>query len=186
MKKNSLLICLSLAAALALASLTLAAKNTSGARHNGYDNSAAAATAQDAKSYTHKDSGVTFELPAGWEAEPDGEQLTVSSADNSVALVFWVPAEGTFDEAVKALDEELEKTIKEMKADGDVKVDTHNGMRHAGQSGTGKVEGKDVLWSVDMLQAKKPVIILTFAAPGQIEKHAADYAKLVKSIHMVE
>lgn len=186
MKKNTLLICLSLAAASALASLTLAAKKTSGMRYDGYNNSTVAATAQDAQHYTHKDSGVTFELPEGWEAEPDGEQLTVSSADKSVALVFWVPAEGTFDAAVKALDEELEKTIQEMKADGDVKVDTHNGMRHAGQSGTGKIEGKDILWSVDMLQAKKPVIVLTFAAPGQIEKHAADYAKLVKSIHMAE
>lgn len=178
MSKSKLLVCLSLAAAFAVATVASAAKNTNGTNH--------AAAAQDAQHYTHKDSGITFDVPAGWKAEPDGEQLTVSSPDDSVALVFWVPAESTFDAAVAALDEELAKTIQKMKADGEVKVDTHNGMRHAGQSGTGEIEGKNILWSVDMLQAKKPVIILTFAAPEQIEKHAGDYAKLIKSITKAE
>jgi predicted Zn-dependent protease len=169
LKKNTMIICLGLVAALAAACLT-----------------GAAAAAQGAQSYTHQESGVTFDVPAGWKAEPDGEQLTVSSADETVALVFWVPTEGTFDAAVAALDEELAKTIKNMKADGEVKVDTHNGMRHAGQSGTGEMDGKSVLWSVDMLQAKKPVIILTFAAPEDIKKHEDEYGKLVKSIRKAE
>lgn len=177
MKKHTTLVCLSLGAALTLTSAAGAASKAAGARH-----AAGVARAQDAQSYTHKDSGITFDVPAGWKAEPDGEQLTLSSPDDSVAIVFWVPAESTFDAAVEALDEELAKTIQKMKADADVKVDTHNGMRHAGQSGTGEIEGKSVLWSVDMLQAKKPVIILTFASPEQIEKHAGDYAKIVKSI----
>ncbi|HVF67082.1 MAG TPA: hypothetical protein VM914_05445 [Pyrinomonadaceae bacterium] len=183
MKKNTTLVCLSLGAALTLASAAVAAKNAAAAGHYA---GVAAAPAQDAKNYTHKDSGITFDVPDGWKAEPDGEQLTVSSADDSVALVFWVPAESSFDAAVEALDAELAKTIQKMKADGEVKVDTHNGMRHAGQSGTGEIEGKNVLWSVDMLQAKKPVIILTFAAPEQIEKHAGDFAKLIKSIRKAE
>jgi predicted Zn-dependent protease len=185
LKKNTMLICLSLGAALALTSAAGAAKNTAGARRDA-GGGAFASPAQDAKNYTHKESGITFDVPAGWKAEPDGEQLTVSSPDDSVALVFWVPTESTFDAAVEALDEELAKTIKNMKADGEVKVDTHNGMRHAGQSGTGEIEGKNILWSVDMLQAKKPVIILTFAAPEQIEKHAGDYAKIVKSIRKAD
>ena len=180
MNKKKLLVCLSLGAALSLASAAVAAKDTN-VTGNG-----SAARAQDARNYTHKESGITFEVPDGWKAEPDGEQLTVSSPDDSVALVFWVPAESTFDAAVEALDTELAKTIQKMKADGEVKVDTHNGMRHAGQSGTGEIEGKSILWSVDMLHAKKPVIILTFAAPEQIEKHAGDYAKLIKSIRKAD
>ena len=180
MNTKKLLVYLSLGAALTLASAAAAAKNTNVAAGS------ATSRAQDAKNYTHAQSGITFDVPEGWKAEPDGEQLTVSSADDSVALVFWVPAESSFDAAVEALDEELAKTIQKMKADGEVKVDTHNGMRHAGQSGTGEIEGKNVLWSVDMLQAKKPVIILTFAAPDQIEKHAGDFAKLIKSIRKAE
>lgn len=174
---KKLLLCLSLGAALSLASAAAAAKKNTNVEGN-----ASAARAQDARHFTHEESGITFDVPDGWKAEPNGEQLTVSSGDESVALVFWVPAESSFDAAVEALDEELAKTIQKMKADGEVKVDTHNGMRHAGQSGTGEIEGKSILWSVDMLQAKKPVIILTFAAPEQIEKHAGDYSKLIKSI----
>lgn len=180
MNTKKLFACLSLGAALSLASAAVAAKNAN------VTGGGSATPAQAARNYTHKDSGITFEVPDGWKAEPDGEQLTVSSPDDSVALVFWVPAESTFDAAVEALDEELAKTIQKMKADGEVKVDTHNGMRHAGQSGTGEIEGKSILWSVDMLQAKKPVIILTFAAPEQIEKHAGDFAKLIKSITKAE
>jgi len=180
LNKKKLLVCLSLGAALSLASAAAAAKNTNVTAN------ASAAQADEAQKYTHKESGITFDVPDGWKAEPDGEQLTVSSPDETVALVFWVPAGSTFDAAVEALDEELAKTIQKMKADGEVKVDTHNGMRHAGQSGTGEIEGKSVLWSVDMLQAKKPLIILTFAAPEQIEKHAGDFAKLIKSIRKAD
>jgi hypothetical protein len=168
----------SLAAAFAVATVTSAAQNTNGATQS--------VTVHAVQIYTHEKSGVIFEVPSDWKTEPDGEQLSVSSDDESLVLVFWVPAEGTFDAAVEALDEELAKTIQKMKADGEVKVDTHNGMRHAGQSGTGEIEGRNILWSVDMLQAKKPVIILTFAAPGQMEKHAEDYSKLVKSIRKAE
>lgn len=178
MIKSKLLVCLSLAAAFAAAAVVNAAQNTNGANQS--------VAVQHTQIYTHRESGIVFEVPSGWKTEPDGEQLTVSSDDGSMVLVFWVPAEGTFDAAVEALDEELAKTIQKMKADGEVKVDTHNGMRHAGQSGTGEIEGKSILWSVDMLQGKKPVIILTFAAPEQIEKHAGDFAKLIKSITKAE
>ena len=179
MSKSKLLVCLSLAAAFAVATVTSAARNTDGANQE-------SVAVHAVQVYTHEKSGIIFEVPSGWKTEPDGEQLSVSSDDENVVLVFWVPAEGTFDAAVEALDEELAKTIQKMKADGEVKVDTHNGMRHAGQSGTGEIEGKNILWSVDMLQAKKPVIILTFAAPEQMEKHAEDYSKLVKSIRKAE
>lgn len=59
-------------------------------------------------------------------------------------------------------------------------------MAHFAQSGTGVVNGATITWSVDVLGAKKPLIILTFAAPDLIEKHAADYLKLVGSIKKIE
>ena len=51
----------------------------------------------------------------GWKATPDGEVITVSSADGAVQMVFWVPDADTFDEAVKELDKELSKTVKNTK-----------------------------------------------------------------------
>lgn len=147
--------------------------------------SAGAALAQDNRSYTHEQAGVTFELPQGWKAAPDGEVITVSTPDDSLSMVFWVPDEANFDAAVNELDKELGKTIKNIKTTGNGKKDTHNGMPHFGQSGTGEVEGTTIEWSVDVLGAKKPVIILTFAAPGVWEKHAEDAAKFIASIKKV-
>jgi hypothetical protein len=140
------------------------------------------ATKQSGEVFTHEEAGVQFQLPNGWKAEPDGEQILVHAPDHSFSVVFWVPEEDTFEEAVKALDEELGKTIKKMKTVGKGESDTHNGMAHFTAFGTGEVEGVAINWSVDLLAAKKPLIVLTFVADGKSEKHAADYKKLVMSI----
>jgi hypothetical protein len=147
--------------------------------------SATAAAAQDGKTFTHEGAGVTFIVPAGWTAEPDGNQLTVSPADESVALVFWVTEEEDFDAAAKALGEELAKQIKNLKFDGEPKADKHNGMDHASVTGSGQVDGKDILFSADILEAKKPLIVLTLGSLENIQKHATEFAQLVKSIKKI-
>ena len=144
-----------------------------------------AAAQSEGKTYTHEGAGVTFELPAGWTAEPDGEQLTVSPADDSFAIVFWVTEAEDFDAAAKALGTELAKQIKSLKFDGEPKADTHNGMDHASVTGSGQVEGKDVVFSADILEAKKPLIVLTLGSAENLQKHSAEYTKLVKSIKPV-
>ena len=144
----------------------------------------ASAAAAD-KTYTHEEGGIQFDAPDGWKSEAEGDQITVSAPDDSISIVFWVPEADTFDAALEALEEELEKMVKNIKLDGEAKSDTHNGMKHAGLTGSGKIEGADVLWSVDLLMAKKPVIALTFASPGNFEKQAEAYSKLVKSIKKV-
>jgi hypothetical protein len=144
------------------------------------------AVSQGGETFTHSDAGVRFQLPKGWKAKPDGEVITVSSADDALQVVFWVPDEDTFDAAVKELDKELGKTIKNLKTAGKPTQDTHNGMAHYGENGTGVVNGATIEWSVDVLGAKKPLIILTFAAPNLIEKHADNYAKLIQSIKKAE
>ena len=141
---------------------------------------------QDSDVFTHKDAGVQFQVPKGWKAKPDGEVITVSSADDSVQVVFWVPDEDTFDAAVKELDKELSKTIKNVKTTSKSKEDKHNGMAHFEEAGTGEVNGVTIAWSVDVLGAKKPLIILTFAAPNLFEKYADEYMKLVGSIKKID
>jgi hypothetical protein len=135
--------------------------------------------------FTHQKAGIQFQLPKGWKAEPDGEQITVSAPDDSYTLVFWVPDEGTFEEAVQALDEELSKTVKKKKTVGKPRKGTHNGMPHYTEVGTGEVEAVPINWSVDLLQAKSPLIILTFFVGEVDEKNAGDYKKLVMSIKKV-
>lgn len=62
---------------------------------------------QGEEKFTHTEAGVQFVLPKGWKAKPDGEVITVSSADDGLQVVFWVPDEDSFDAAVKALDKEI-------------------------------------------------------------------------------
>jgi hypothetical protein len=135
--------------------------------------------------FTHEEAGVRFQLPKGWKAQPDGEVITASSADDALQVVLWVPGEENFDAAVKELDKELSKTIKNMKTVGQPAQDELNGMPHYGETGTGDVEGTTIVWSVDVLGAKKPLIILTFAAPALFEKHAAAYEQLLNSLKKI-
>lgn len=141
---------------------------------------------QGGEVFTHSDAGIRFQLPKGWKAKPDGEVITVSTADDSLQMVFWVPAEDTFDAAVKDLDKELDKTIKNIKTTDKGTSDTHNGMPHFSAGGTGEVNGVTIEWSVDVLAAKKVVIILTFAAPGIAEKHADEAVQFIKSIKKID
>ena len=135
--------------------------------------------------FTHQEAGVQFQLPKDWKAKPDGEVITVSSADDALQVVFWVPDENTFDAAVKELDKELSKTIKNMKSEGKPSKDVLNGMPHYGETGTGEVNGTTIVWSVDVLGARKPLMILTFAAPNLFEKNADAYEKLLSSIKKI-
>jgi len=141
---------------------------------------------QENRFFTHKEAGIQFELPEGWKAKPDGEVITVSTSDDSLQMVFWVPDENTFDAAVKDLDKELSKTIKNIKTTDKGTSDKHNGMPHYSEGGTGEVDGATIEWNVDVLAAKRVVIILTFAAPGIAEKHAGEAAQFIASIKKIE
>jgi hypothetical protein len=175
LKKLTIILCLALISSVLLVGVSA----KSGAELT-------APVTQDNQTFSHKEAGVQFELPKGWKAKPDGETITVSTADDSVQIVFWVPDQDTFDAAVKDLDKELGKTIKNIKTTGKPTQDKHNGMAHYEEAGTGEVEGTTIAWSVDVLGAKKPLIILTFAAPNLFEKHADEYLKLVGSIKRIE
>ena len=100
---------------------------------------------------------------------------------------FWVPPEGdNFDAAVKELDTELSKTIKNLKTTFKGTVDTHNGMPHITTSGTGEVDGTTIEWGVDMLRAKQTLIVLSFAAPGVAEKHAKEAEWFFNNLKKIE
>src|SRR5689334_11628376 len=45
---------------------------------------------------SHKEGGIQFALPAGWQSDADGDRLLVHSPDKSVAIVFFVATEDNF------------------------------------------------------------------------------------------
>ena len=175
MKKVTIILCLSLISSLLVFGASAKSAET-----------VSSTIIQDNEVYRHEAAGIKFTLPAGWKAKPDGEVITVSSPDDALQMVFWVPEEDTLDAAVKDLDNELGKTIKNIKTTGKETKDTHNGMPHYSVSGTGEVEGTTIEWSVDVLAAKKVVIILSFAAPGAWEKHSNSAAKFIDSIKKID
>ena len=174
MRLKHLLLCAAVVCALAAAAP--AARNV---------NAAPAAAQSEGKTFTHQAGGITFTLPAGWKAEPDGEQITASPADGGISIVFWVPEEETFEAAADALGEELGKQVKNLKLDGEPKEGTHNGMSYAAVKGSGQIEGEDIIFSADLLGAKRPVIILSFGTAEGLQKYAAEYGQLVQSIKKV-
>jgi predicted Zn-dependent protease len=135
--------------------------------------------------FTHAEGGISFERPAGWKSEQEGDRMTISTPDNALSVVIYVPAEDNFKDATAALDTEMSKTFKNMKINGEAKETTVGGMRTVSLNGTGEVSGAEIQWAVDLIQAKKPVIALTFAAPGIWEKYQADYQKFAKSIKKI-
>ena len=174
MKKLTIVLCLSLLGA----SLVGGASARSPLASN--------VTASQDNAYRHEQAGVKFILPKGWKAKPDGEVITVSTADDALQMVFWVPDDDTLDAAVKDLDRELGNIIKNMKTTGKATTDTHNGMPHYSVGGTGQVEGTTIEWNVDVLAARKIVIILSFAAPGAWQEHSDSAAKFIDSIRKIE
>ena len=193
LKKLNLILVLMMGVALALACSGGGDKNTTSTNTASdkkeqpakTDNTKSSDSAQNSNVFTHKEGGIQFEVPSGWKATPSGDNMTVASADSGLQVVFWVPEENNFADAVKDLDKELSKTIKKTKTVGKPTTDTLNGMPHYGESGTGEVDGNTIAWSVDVLSAKKPVIILSFAAPNLYEKNSANYEKLINSIKKI-
>lgn len=138
------------------------------------------------ETFRHKEGGIQFDLPAGWNAEPNGDLLQVSVPDKSLHVTFWVAHEDSMDAAVQALDKELGQVLSNIKSDGAPEKSELNGMPVVSGSGSAEVEGAQIHWSIHIIQAKRPVLVLAFGAPGLYQKHASTIAKFVNSIKPTE
>src|SRR3954470_4913448 len=99
---------------------------------------------------SHKEGGIQFALPAGWESDAEGDRMLVHSPDKSVAIVFYVATEATFEAAVGAMIDEVDKIIDNVKVTNKGEEGEHDGMPMYSVSGTGTLEGKSIAWDVTM------------------------------------
>jgi hypothetical protein len=166
---------------------TNAASTTSNANASSANTNAASAktSAQGDNVITNQEAGITFTVPEGWKSEPNGEQIQVSSPDDSVTIVLWVPDTDSFEDAAKAMGDQIDKQLQDVKTDGDGKETTVNGMQAYTLTGTGKYEGTPVNWAVDLIKAKKPFIALSIGESAKLQQHLDGYKKLVQSIKPV-
>ena len=139
-------------------------------------------TSDEGELFTHEEGGLSFVVPKGWKFTPEGDQGVISTPDDALAIFVMVSDEGSLDAAVKALDEEISKNIQNMKITNEAREQEVNGMPGISIGGTGTTGGEAVEWSVDIIQAKKPVIFLSVANEEGNKKHAEDFGKFAKSI----
>jgi hypothetical protein len=140
---------------------------------------------QDSNIYTIKEAGLQFEVPKGWKVEVDNtsKNVVVSVEDGAVSVTFVV--EDDYAGVLTGMKQGLGERLTEMKSDGDQQHDTHNGMTHIAETGTGQLKGNAVRWSIDVLKAGKPVTILTFGLTKVMDAHVEEYTKLVVSMKKV-
>ena len=142
-----------------------------------------AAAVQLATVYTITEAGLQFEVPKGWKVVRDGQNVVASVEDGAVSVTFVV--EDDYAGTVKGMKQGLSEKLTGLKSDGASQQDTHNGMTHIEESGTGMLKGVEIRWSIDVLKAGKPVTILTFGVAKILEAHNDDYGKLVNSLKKI-
>jgi|SRR5947209_7411317 len=143
-----------------------------------------ATESQDSNIYTIKEAGLQFEVPKGWKVEVDSNKNVVVSVDDGAVSVTFI-VEDDYAGVVTGMKQGLGEKLTEMKSDGDPQQDTHNGMNHIEEAGTGMLKGNAVRWSIDVLKAGKAVTILTFGLAKVLDAHIDDYTKLVKSMKKI-
>jgi hypothetical protein len=141
-------------------------------------------TSQSPDVHAIKDAGLQFELPKGWKAETqESGNILVSFEDGAASATFVV--EDRYTDVVSGMKNGLKEQLTDLKSDGEPKENTHNGMGHISESGSGLLKGVLVTWSIDVLKAGKNVTILTFGIDTILAAHAAEYKKFVNSIKKI-
>jgi hypothetical protein len=134
----------------------------------------------------HDEAGFQFELPLGWRSKEVGNDMLIETADGTIQVDIWVPESATFELALRNIDRDLSKVVKNARVLDRGTSDTHNGMRHFATSGTGTANGRRCEWSVDILEARKTVLILSYWAPGLADRHASEGIQFINSIKLTK
>jgi hypothetical protein len=135
--------------------------------------------------FTIKEAGLQFDVPPGWKIEVDRESNNVVLSVDDGAITVTFMTEDKFEEVVAGMKSGLKEKLPDLKSDGERKQDTHNGMVHIAETGTGSITKVPIIWSIDVLKATRAVTILTFGIKKNMEEHGDDYAKLVNSFKKV-
>jgi hypothetical protein len=161
--------------------LTLSLSSSMMARPRASSIQQTAAKAEQPDIHTLDSIGLQFELPKGWKAETQENGnvfLTFEEGAGNVTFVF----DENYTEVVEGMKSGLKDKLKDLKFDGAAKENTHNGMKHISESGSGMMEGVKINWSIDVLKATKHVTLLTFGLEEVLQKHMDEYVKFVSSL----
>ncbi len=141
--------------------------------------------------FVHDDGGIEFTAPKGWKSpnkdKSGDEVITLTSPDEQLEVTFYVPEEESQEEALQGIVEELGKYIKNAKVTQKEQESTINGLKAVTVAGNGVDADDDdkVDWVLTIIQAKKPVFVVSVATQGKYAKNDAAYQMLIQSIKPV-
>lgn len=144
-----------------------------------------AAGAAGGETFTHEEGGIQFTVPAGWQREAEGGRMVLTTPDDEIEVVIFVPNTTDFDAATEEVVDDLNAYLTDVKATGKGEEGTHNGMKTYTIGGTGNYEGKPNAWELSVVGAKKPVYFLFIATPEHMPKHQANMDAFIKSIRPI-
>jgi hypothetical protein len=148
-------------------------------------NTSAATKTSAGEVFTHENGGIQFEVPATWKSKADGDVMQITSPDESLFVMIWVPQDQSVDEALEGIGSEIDNYLANVKTAGEATSGQLSGMNIHSLNGTGTYEGQPVDFSLELVEAKKPVIILTITNKGAMAKHEADFTKFAQSIKRI-
>ena len=148
-------------------------------------NTSAATKTGSGEVFTHENGGIQFEVPATWKSKADGDVMEITSTDDSLYVMIWVPQDQSVDAALESIGTEVDNYLANVNIAGEPTTGTLSGMNIHSLDGTGTYQGQPVDFSLELIEAKKPVIVLTITDKGAMAKHQADFTKFAQSIKRI-
>jgi hypothetical protein len=148
--------------------------------------SLAAVTAASAAIVELPEPEVQMDVPSWWQRVPAERGWLLATPDELLVVMVWTPQETDWQQVVGTIDRELGKVIKDLRVDTKPQAGNLNGLTAIGLSGRGKVQGTRIEWSVLLLEARRPLILLSFGERGKWRKHEQAFTGFLESIRPLE
>jgi hypothetical protein len=132
--------------------------------------------------------GLQFEWLEGWRVERQADNsVLVAAPENGLVIQF---AETEPNAAQQRIEQYLKGFLQDITPIKLPKLKEGNfkGMKHLSQSGqvTNALNGATIEWSIDVLEAKTPLVIFSQLNRAYKTRHEASYGKLISSLKPLE
>ena len=134
-----------------------------------------------AETFDIEEAGLTMQIPAGWKASAHDDHWLVSNGDGRIAFIFQISGDSLKD-TLEAFKLSQSKRLTEIVSDGPAKPDVINGITTYDESGTAKMDSTPIIWSIDVLQAKKVIAVYTIVETDAAKANTADVSALLSSL----
>ena len=139
-----------------------------------------------AESYVLKSSGISFSLPASWEAKDSKMGTMFTPPDGDVMLIFGeTEGEEAFELAMEMVGDVAEEVVPDLELDDGTELDL-NGIRAIEFGGSGTSDGTEVFVSVVLMSGKGESIAFMFSIGEEsaMNKYESDMMDLIRSFAM--